>query len=130
MSSIWNLRAKLYDLCEGSDLRRGPYKAELFREMSGRSLFVAIGTGVDIRHFPPQVSVTAIDLSDAMLRQAAPRARLYDGHLGLLRANALELCFADGVFDTIVTSCTLCSVPRPVQALRELHRVLRPGAIF
>lgn len=126
MRSIWNLRAKLYDLCEGSDLRRGPHKAALFREMKGKTLFVAVGTGIDVRHFPPQLNVTAIDINDAMLRKALPRARQYAGHLGLLQASALELCFADGVFDTVVTSCTLCSVPRPVQALRELHRVLRP----
>ena len=127
MRSIWNLRAKLYDLCEGSDLRRGPHKAALFREMEGKALFVAVGTGIDVRHFPPRLSVTAIDINESMLRKAAPRAQQYPGRLRLLQASALELCFADGVFDTVVTSCTLCSVPRPVQALRELHRVLRPG---
>jgi hypothetical protein len=26
------------------------------------------------------------------------------------------------------TSCTMCSVPGPVRALRELHRVLRPNS--
>ena len=127
MRSIWNLRAKLYDLCEGSDLRRGPHKAALFREMEGKALFVAVGTGIDVRHFPPRLSVTAIDINEAMLHKAWPRAQQYPGRLRLLQASALELCFADGLFDTVVTSCTLCSVPRPVQALRELHRVLRPG---
>ena len=39
----------------------------------------------------------------------------------------MALPFPDGSFDTALTSCTLCSVPDPIRALRELHRVLRPG---
>ena len=41
--------------------------------------------------------------------------------------DAAHLGFADASFDTAVTSCTMCSVPDPVRALQELHRVLRPG---
>jgi ubiquinone/menaquinone biosynthesis C-methylase UbiE len=37
------------------------------------------------------------------------------------------LGFADESFDTVATSCTLCSVPDPQQALQEIYRVLRPG---
>ncbi len=127
MWTIWSWRARAYDLCEGSDLRRGPHKAALFEDMVGRTLFLAIGTGIDVRHFPPGRSVTAIDISEAMLSKAVPRARRYGGSLALAQADALSLCFSDGVFDTVVTSCTLCSVPEPAQALRELHRVLRLG---
>lgn len=38
-----------------------------------------------------------------------------------------EMDFADGSFDQVFTSCTFCSVPRPVEGLRALRRVLRPG---
>ncbi|MCC7177589.1 MAG: class I SAM-dependent methyltransferase [Acidobacteria bacterium] len=127
MRSIWDWRSRLYDVCEGSDLRRGPHKAALFAEMAGRVLFVAVGTGIDIRHFPPGLKIAAVDVSKAMLRRALPRARRYAGSLSLVQADALKLCFSDCLFDTIVTSCTLCSVPRPIEALRELRRVLRPG---
>ena len=75
MSAVWDKRARFYDLFEGSDLRRGPTKAALFREMTGRVLFVAIGTGLDIKHFPPDREIVAIDLSEEMLRRAAPRCR-------------------------------------------------------
>jgi len=122
----WRLRSRLYDVCEGSELRRGPAKSALFRQMAGRVLFVAIGTGTDIRHFPAGQDITAIDISREMLAKAASRQRAYHGTLRLVQANALALPFADASFDTAITSCTLCSVPDPVRALRELHRVLRP----
>lgn len=127
MSSVWEKRARFYDLFEGSDLRRGRAKAKLFRQMEGRVLFVAVGTGLDVKHFPPNLEIVAIDISDEMLRRADPRCRRYAGNLCLVQGDALNLCFLDDSFDTVVTSCTMCSVPNPKRALEELYRVLRPG---
>lgn len=127
MSAVWDKRARFYDMFEGSDLRRGPAKAALFRAMAGRVLFVAVGTGLDVKHFPPDREIIAIDISDEMLRRAAPRCQCYAGNLRLVQADALNLCFPDDSFDTVVTSCTMCSVPNPRRALEELYRVLRPG---
>ena len=126
MTTAWDLRAKLYDFCEASDLRRGPHKAALFREVVGRVLLVAVGTGVDIRHFPAGCEVVGVDISEEMLRRASARRECQCGSLSLIRADALALCFEDSSFDTVVTSCTMCSVPDPVRALREIYRVLRP----
>lgn len=127
MANVWDFRARLYDVCEGSGLRRGPSKAEVFHDMIGRVLFVAIGTGADIAHFPAGREIIAIDISQAMLRRAESRRSRYVGRLDLVEADATKLPFADGGFDTVATSCTLCSVPEPVRALQELYRVLRPG---
>lgn len=127
VATIWDKRARLYDTFEASDLRRGPARELLFREMTGKSLFIAVGTGMDIRHFPPGREIVAIDISEEMLRRADSRRRNYSGQLQFVRADALKLCFADESFDTVTTSCTMCSVPDPQQAFREIHRVLRPG---
>lgn len=107
MATPWDWRARLYDMCEGSDLRRGLHKARLFNQMSGSALFLALGTGVDIRHFPPARRIAAVDISAEMLRRAAPRARAYTDSLHLARADALSLCFRDASFDDVVTSCTV-----------------------
>lgn len=127
VATVWDIRASLYDVCEASDYRRGAQKAALFSKMRGRILFAAIGTGVDIRHIPPGQSIAAIDISDRMLRKAEKRARRYRGHLVLCRADAQDLKFPSASFDTVVTSCTMCSVPDPLRAFHEFHRVLRPG---
>lgn len=127
MSTIWDMRASLYDVCEGSDFRRGAQKRVLFSEMQGRVLFVAIGTGADIKHFPPGRTIVAIDISDRMLAKAEKRAREYPGKLVLLRADAQRLRFPEASFDTVVTSCTMCSVPDPVRAFQQFYHVLRPG---
>jgi len=127
MSRLWDLRARWYDLFEGSSFRRGESKAALFQDMRGRILFLAIGTGADILQFPPCREIVAIDISTEMLRRAKRRCSQYVGKLELMEADAMALHFPDASFDTVVTSCTLCSVPNPIRALLELHRVLRPG---
>jgi len=127
MSTTWDRRARVYDVCEGSHLRRGAAKSRLFDNMQGRVLFMAIGTGVDILCFPPHREIVAVDISPEMLRRAERRRKDYIGSLELVQADVMDLGFSDESFDTVVTSCTMCSVPDPVLALRQLYRVLRPG---
>jgi ubiquinone/menaquinone biosynthesis C-methylase UbiE len=37
-----------------------------------------------------------------------------------------KLDFPDAAFDTVVSTCVFCSVPLPIEGLRELRRVLKP----
>lgn len=130
----WDRAAARFDWMAGlgPEKRWGAIKRDLFRRMGpGRVLFVAMGTGLDIQHFPPRREIVGIDVSSRMLAKARARAERYDGRLELLQMDALELSFPDASFDQVFTSCTFCSVPRPVEGLRELYRVLRPsGELF
>ena len=62
-----------------------------------------------------------------MIEQAQQRLADYDGNITAQAMDVHELSFADEEFDQIFTSCTFCSVPRPVEGLRCLRRVLKPG---
>ncbi|MFP5378912.1 MAG: class I SAM-dependent methyltransferase [Vicinamibacteria bacterium] len=103
--------------------------------MLGETLFVGIGTGLDIAHFPHGPAITAIDISSDMLDRAQPRRRRYlegtphEGRavLRLELQDAAALPYADAHFDTVATACTLCSVPDADVVLRQILRVLRPG---
>jgi len=41
--------------------------------------------------------------------------------------SAEKIPFAAATFDTVVVTYTLCTIPDAVAALREMHRVLKPG---
>lgn len=125
----WDRAAAAFDLMNGAgpEKRWGPVKRELFGHMRGEVLFLAVGTGLDIQFFPPGQHITGIDISGEMLKRAQPRAEAYPGTLTLSQQDVLELDFPDASFDQVFTSCTFCSVPRPVDGLRQLYRVLRPG---
>ena len=124
----WDDAAKSFDwLSFGDDRRFAAYKRRLFGKMQGKSLMVATGTGNDFKYFPPGQDIVALDISPKMLEKAAPRAAFYPGTLTLRKMDVCRLDFPDNIFDTVVTVCTFCSVPKPILGLTELHRVLKPG---
>lgn len=124
----WDRTSRTYGLLTwGEERRFGSSKQQLFAKMKGRCLMVAAGTGSDFQFFPPGLTIAAIDISPGMVERARSRAEAYRGSLTLQVMDVQALEFADATFDTVVTSCTFCSVPDPLRGLRELYRCLKPG---
>lgn len=125
----WDAAARGFDFVNsrGPEQRWSLVKRKLYAAMSGKVLFLAVGTGLDIQSFPPGQDIVGIDISPRMLEKAAPRAAAYEGRMELREMDAESLDFPDNSFDQIFTACTFCSVPNPVKGLRELCRVLKPG---
>jgi len=125
----WDKAAPTFDFMTGKGAvnRWRPSKEELFKNMEGRILFLALGTGLDIETFPPGKAITAIDISPKMLEIAQPRIASYNGNLTAHVMDVHFLEFEEGSFDQVFTSCTFCSVPNPIEGLRSLRRVLKPG---
>lgn len=94
----------------------------------GRVLEVGVGTGRNLDLYPPEVGLSGIDVSAAMLARAQRRARSLgiDGVVELELADVRRLPFEDATFDTTVATCVFCSVADPITGLAELARVTRP----
>lgn len=124
----WDKAASLFDFMNGGiELRYGDYKREWFSQVVGRTLLVAVGTGLDLQYFPQGSNVLGIDISWKMLEKAKGKSENTALDIKLVRTDTQMLGFTDNVFDTVVTSCTFCSVPDPVKGLCEIRRVLKPG---
>lgn len=93
---------------------------------NGRTLEVGVGTGKNMPYYPPGARVTAVDLSERMLERARRRAQRLGVEVELRPMDVQRLEFPDGEFDTVVATFVFCSVPAPVEGLRELGRVTRP----
>jgi ubiquinone/menaquinone biosynthesis C-methylase UbiE len=93
----------------------------------GRILEVAIGTGRNLPHYPPGVTITGIELSPAMLAIAERRAADLGRDVDLRTGDAQQLPFPDQAFDTVVCALSLCAIPDPAAAIGEMERVLVPG---
>jgi ubiquinone/menaquinone biosynthesis C-methylase UbiE len=96
-------------------------------QAKGDVLDVAVGTGLNLPHYPPGVRLTGVDLSPVMLAAAAKRAADLGLAVDLREAEAERLPFPDASFDTVVCTLSLCSVTDDKAAIGEMHRVLRPG---
>lgn len=125
----WDKAAENFDLMasRGPEWRWEPFKRELFAAMRGKILFLAVGTGLDIKCFPPGQNITGIDISPKMLEKAKPRVDAYAGKMTIHEMDVHDMRFEPGSFDQVFTSCTFCSVPNPVAGLEALRGVLKPG---
>jgi ubiquinone/menaquinone biosynthesis C-methylase UbiE len=101
-------------------------------EPGERVLDVACGTGLVT--FPaadavgPAGRVLATDISDSMVAHVRAEAeRRGYPHVDAARMEAEDLEVEPGSFDVVLCALGLMYVPDPIAALREAHRVLRPG---
>ena len=121
--------SSIYDRMEGlMEHRFRPWREKLWQFACGpRILEVGVGTGKNMGFWPKDCKVTAIDLTPGMLDIARQRAQALNREADdLFLADVQHLNFPSGIFDTVVATFVFCSVPDPVQGLRELARVVRP----
>jgi len=94
---------------------------------SGRTLELAIGTGLNLPEYPADAVVTGIDLTPEMLERARRRAADLGRRVELCEGDAQALPFPDGAFDTVLATYAMCSVPDLPLTIAEARRVLRSG---
>lgn len=94
---------------------------------TGRTLEVGIGTGRNLDLYRPDVDVTGIDISAAMLARARRRAARRDRPVRLEVADVERLPYPDASFDSVCATCVFCSVADPVAGFAEIARVVDPG---
>lgn len=107
--------------------RLDPYRQRTIDVAHGLVLEIGAGSGLNLSLYRAAVDgVYALDPSPELLRLAAKRIPDVAVPVRLLRASAEHLPFAGAIFDTVVTTWTLCSIANPVIALTEMRRVLKP----
>jgi len=102
------------------------WRQEVSESLKGKVLEIGVGTGKNIPYYPEGAEVTAIDFSGKMLARAKKKAEKTGKTVELLHMDAQDMDFADNTFDVVFTTCVFCSVPDPVQGLKEIRRVLKP----
>jgi SAM-dependent methyltransferase len=104
-----------------------PERARWIPLARGVVLEVGVGSGLNVPIYGGEVrKLYALDPSEELLRMARSRAARAAFPVEFLCRPAEAIPLADGSVDDIVTTWTLCTIPDPVAALQEMHRVLRP----
>jgi phosphatidylethanolamine/phosphatidyl-N-methylethanolamine N-methyltransferase len=105
-----------------------PWREKIWQFVYGpRVLEVGVGTGKNIEFWPRNIRVTAVDITPGMLEIACQRAS-WSGRQDddLFLADIQYLNLPSRIFNTVVATFVFCSVPDPIQGLREIGRVVRP----
>ncbi|MFF4894716.1 class I SAM-dependent methyltransferase [Micromonospora chersina] len=126
---VWDKTAPSYDkqIAFFEKVQFGGGREWIGDRARGRVLEVAVGTGRNLSHYPADATLTGIELSPAMLTIAAQRAADLGRDVDLRGGDAENLPFSDASFDTVVCVLSLCSIPDPATAIKEMKRVLKPG---
>lgn len=126
--SKYNRISPFYDLLELPIelLLYAGWRKEVLSNLSGKVLEVGIGTGRNLKYYPPSSQVTGIDASKGMLEKARYKVGSTQ-NIELLLMDSEHLEFPDNTFDYAVITFVLCSTPDPMRALKEIRRVLKPS---
>lgn len=93
-----------------------------------RVLDIGCGQGIDlVRYARAGATVTGIDLTPRHAEIARRHLAVSDLRGTVVEGDAEALPFADGSFDRVSSNGVLHHTPGIERALREAHRVLRPG---
>ena len=126
----YNRITPLHDLM-GSLVERSRYdrwRELLWSKVEGiHILEVGVGTGKSFPYYPAGTEITAVDLSEKILKRARDKANKQKVKVHLEQMNAQDLRFEDDTFGTVVASFVFCSVPDPIRDLMEIKRVCKPG---
>jgi len=104
-------------------------RATLIPRAKGRVLELGIGSGLNLPFYDASrvERIYGVDPAVGMHRLARKRAARIGIPVETVPLVVEQIGADDNSFDTVVVTFTLCTIPDPVSALREVHRVLRPA---
>ncbi len=108
-----------------------PLRRRVCAGLTGRVVEIGFGSGLNVPFYPATVrELAAVEPSGVGWRLARKRVAASDVPVVRAGLDGQSLPFPDARFDSAVSTWTLCTIPDPGIALRELRRVLVPGGAF
>ena len=102
-----------------------------FNQHAGKRLLeVGCGMGTDLLQFARGGAIcTGVDLTPRSIEISRHRFKLYGVPATFLIADGETLPFPDNCFDVVYSNGVLHHTPDTAGAVKEIHRVLRPGGV-
>lgn len=103
-------------------------RAQYVPQARGKVLEIGIGTGLNLEFYDPDaVELTGLDPAEELTGHAKERAQQLELPVNMLGVSGDSIPAEDKTFDALVCTWTLCSIPKVEGALKEMHRVVKPG---
>ena len=104
-------------------------RQQTLAQATGSVIEIGFGTGLNLPFYPKEIRhLTALDSED--FRPELVAARITKSGLNVDRVQldaAGNLPFAKNIFDTVVSTWTMCSIANLHGALLEMRRILKPS---
>ena len=128
-ADYWKTAASSYDRSISYLDRRflASSRAWVCSRASGKTLEVAIGTGLNLGYYPHSTELFGLEFSRPMLQGALDKSAQLNVSTAYTQGDALALPYADSSFDSVVCTYALCGFQDERKSLAEMQRVLKPG---
>jgi ubiquinone/menaquinone biosynthesis C-methylase UbiE len=95
----------------------------------GRVLEIGMGSGLNLPFYNPDriEFVWGLDPSKGLMKMAEKQSARLPFRVHLMTISGEDIPLKNHSADTVVVTYTLCSIPDVSKALKEMHRVLKPG---
>ena len=95
----------------------------------GVVLEIGIGSGQNLPHYDPdKVSkIIGVDPDDHIWKRSVKRREACPIEIERIGLSGEDIPLEKNTADTVVVTYSLCTIPDPVKALREMTRILKPG---
>ena len=132
--SWWNRLRRRHEKKENIELEwedmiklkdKGYHSEDILRFLNphGKIADLGCGRGRHAEYFTKRgFSVTGVDISQEALNQVNPIVKT-------VLADATNLPFEDGEYDAVLCSEVLEHLAEPIDCVKEVHRVLKPGGV-
>ena len=103
----------------------------LLTPVHGVVLEIGFGTGLNLPHYPTTVTALhTVDPAPLLPDRVAVRVAQASFPVHIQHVSAERLPYDAASFDYAVSTFTLCTIPDPARALRDIRRVLKPDGHF
>ncbi|MEO1761848.1 MAG: class I SAM-dependent methyltransferase [Cyanobacteria bacterium J06629_18] len=114
-----------------SDSTFNQYRQEVLAEVEGEVLEIGFGTGLNLSFYPDEIhKIITVDNNPGVHKLAQKRINKSSITVDHRILSGENLPMADNTFDSVVSTWTLCSIEKVEQAVKEIHRVLKPDGKF
>ena len=95
----------------------------------GVVLEIGIGSGQNLPHYNPDkvTKIIGVDPDDAIWKRSQARREACMIDVERIGLSGEDIPLDKNTADTVVVTYSLCTIPDPVKALREMTRILKPG---
>lgn len=104
-------------------------RQKIIPQAQGKVLEIGAGSGANFSHYDPAKvnKLYALEPNPGMIRLAESQRRKTKLNIEFLDLSGEHIPLGDGDIDTVVSTFTLCTIPRIAEAIREITRVLKPN---
>ncbi|WP_051209485.1 class I SAM-dependent methyltransferase [Butyrivibrio sp. WCD3002] len=136
--TYWSKRAESFSEHKHEEIhsrKKQLWQAELLRHFSADDKLSVLDVGCGAVFFEMVLSdfgfeVTGVDLTPEMIEKGKELLSRHGAKAQMKVMDAEKLDFPDSSFDLVISRNLVWTLPHPVEAYMEWHRVLKPGGVL